>query len=423
MKRISKVTKRDIYELFNKGISTFDRDVVYYNYNGRLEDIDFLKRLYDLNSIQSYDNRFNNAEKDIWQHTLNNKDYEDDWIFNDERFELFEGTDEKFLEFICEIFHPEVRDENKDWKLFFENINELINKDGYELYEYNKISGREIYSWRKYIEKPSYFIPFSQRNQELIKNGKIKIRLAKKTRYQIYQCLKSYNESLMFVDETNFNYTKSVVEVVFEYIEKFYELTDYKESKNEDINHLENFITNGKKFSVFDAIETFYLKISSNKEEYREKINAIFNLNKIEFVFDKGELSPSLNTELERDSSIPIKEAGIEELLKEAEEFYKDKKFSIAVEKIWDVFERIKTYYYPELDKKHSAEKIIIQLSSNNNDIKILFEKEFKELTKIGNEFRIRHHEKNKINISEDKHYEYLYKRCFSLITIVLKIF
>ena len=42
-----------------------------------------------------------------------------------------------------------------------------------------------------------------------------------------------------------------------------------------------------------------------------------------------------------------------------------------------------------------------------------MFTEEFKTLTKIGNEYRI--------NILDDRHYEYFYKRCLSLILIILK--
>ena len=104
-----------------------------------------------------------------------------------------------------------------------------------------------------------------------------------------------------------------------------------------------------------------------------------------------------------------------------ASKYYEKKEFSIAVEKIWDAFERIKSYYYPTKDKKDSANQIIKQISCGNSKIEIMFNEEFKTLTKIGNEYRIRHHEKNKINISDDRHYEYFYKRCLSLILTILK--
>ena len=113
---------------------------------------------------------------------------------------------------------------------------------------------------------------------------------------------------------------------------------------------------------------------------------------------------------------------GIEELIKIAEDLYGQGKYSYAVEKIWDAFERIKTYYYPQLDKKKSVDKIIDEISCNNMEFRSMFASEFKSLTDIGNSYRIRHHETNKIDISEDIHYEYFYKRCFALISVLLKI-
>lgn len=82
--RITRVTKRDIFDLFNSGIDESNwliDEVIYYPYYGRIEEIDFIKRLYDLKNIKSNDDRFDNAEGDIWQHTINNDDYPKNWIF------------------------------------------------------------------------------------------------------------------------------------------------------------------------------------------------------------------------------------------------------------------------------------------------------------------------------------------------------
>lgn len=61
----------------------FRTRTVTYNYYGRLEEIDFLKRLYDLERMPSFDSRFANAEQDIWQHTVNNDDYPYCWVFEE----------------------------------------------------------------------------------------------------------------------------------------------------------------------------------------------------------------------------------------------------------------------------------------------------------------------------------------------------
>lgn len=70
----------------------------------------------DLKSLPSYDSRFSNAEGDIYQHTISNDDYLYGWVIKDERFQLENGDDETCLKFICEIFHPAVRDEKGYWK-------------------------------------------------------------------------------------------------------------------------------------------------------------------------------------------------------------------------------------------------------------------------------------------------------------------
>ncbi|KAA6314745.1 hypothetical protein EZS27_034685 [termite gut metagenome] len=64
----------------------------------------------------SHDPKFENAKGDIWQHTINNNDWESDWIFRDDRFELFTGNDNVLLGFLCAVFHPENRDEKGFWK-------------------------------------------------------------------------------------------------------------------------------------------------------------------------------------------------------------------------------------------------------------------------------------------------------------------
>ena len=153
MRNITEITKRDIFDILTNGIEDVDifceTITEVYPYYGKLEEIEFLNRLYNLKLMKSYDSRFSNAKEDIWQHTINNQDYPYNWIFTDDRFELLNGTDEIFLTFICEIFNPEVRNEKRNWRIFFDEINKLIKEDGYELYVYKKISGRDVYRWKK----------------------------------------------------------------------------------------------------------------------------------------------------------------------------------------------------------------------------------------------------------------------------------
>jgi AbiJ N-terminal domain 3 len=63
--QISELTRRDILdELRLSNIS----------WNGRLDEIDFLSRLYQLDKMPSDDSRFKDMAGDVWQHRVNNDD-------------------------------------------------------------------------------------------------------------------------------------------------------------------------------------------------------------------------------------------------------------------------------------------------------------------------------------------------------------
>jgi len=118
-----------------------------------------------------------------------------------------------------------------------------------------------------------------------------------------------------------------------------------------------------------------------------------------------------------------VKEKGTRDLLKDAIALYKTPNSSArqdSVEKIWDALERLKTYY-TLLNKKESVTKIIEDMSGGSDEFKELFNAEFKTLTDIGNHYRIRHHETNKIDIIDDKYYDYLFNRCLSLIALAVQ--
>src|SRR5699024_8149729 len=83
-----------------------------------------------------------------------------------------------------------------------------------------------------------------------------------------------------------------------------------------------------------------------------------------------------------------------------------------SIEKIWDAFERTKTFYGS--DKKDSVNQIIDLLSTELE--RSYLNKEFLTLTKVGNEYRIRHHETNKRKIEDSKLISYLFFRMLALI-------
>jgi len=95
------------------------------------------------------------------------------------------------------------------------------------------------------------------------------------------------------------------------------------------------------------------------------------------------------------------------------------KKTGYALEKIWDAFERMKTYYMDK-KKKQSIEELIQLASKGNIEFANLLNNECKSLTTIGNKYQIRHFETDKIEIKDNKHIDYLYYRMISLIHLFL---
>ena len=73
------------------------------------------------------------------------------------------------------------------------------------------------------------------------------------------------------------------------------------------------------------------------------------------------------------------------------------------------------------MKKNESADKVISNMAAGQPAYIELFTAEFKVLTKIGNEYRIRHHETNKIEIMDLRFYDYFFNRCLSLLALAIQ--
>ena len=133
---ITQLTRRDIFDFIQ---------VSEIPWCGRMEEVAFLSRLYDLSKLPSTDNRYNDAARDIHQHRVNNWDWDEDWVFYDPRFNLLNGNDETLLRFLCETMHPIVVQHAYHVPILLENYNKYLATDGFKLVQGNEISGRPIY--------------------------------------------------------------------------------------------------------------------------------------------------------------------------------------------------------------------------------------------------------------------------------------
>lgn len=109
---------------------------------GTLGDVEFLQRLWDLEAMPSTDGRYEDAAGDIWQHRWNNHDWEDDWIFEDKRFDLIDGPADRFLAFLAEMVHPVVRPDRNQSLEMVRAFNDQLRPEGWMLVEVEKIAGR-----------------------------------------------------------------------------------------------------------------------------------------------------------------------------------------------------------------------------------------------------------------------------------------
>ena len=165
-------------------------------------------------------------------------------------------------------------------------------------------------------------------------------------------------------------------------------------------------------------------------KDFRDEINEIFDLGGVLYTLTDDNIIERITTideqiSIEASNIEAIKEPGIKELIIESIELYKSPRpelHKFATEKIWDALERIKTVFAVEgLDKKQSVARLVEIIANGNDCYKALFNSEFTELTSIGNTYRIRHHETNKIEIVDERYYDYFYSRCFALIALAIK--
>ncbi len=179
-----------------------------------------------------------------------------------------------------------------------------------------------------------------------------------------------------------------------------------------DIHTIYNIITKGlfkKKYFIDDwkdverAKSAFklFIKESSEREDCID-ISEVFGLNiKNELLFEK-ETKTSDET--------------FNELVTTSKDLFVSSQKKLALEKLWDAFERLKTLR--NTDKKTSCNQILDMITGELE--RAALEAEFTTLTTIGNNYQIRHYETNKKPITLEIEINYLFFRMLALIDFVL---
>ncbi|MFE1907419.1 protein kinase [Streptomyces gardneri] len=117
---------------------------------GILDEVSFLRRIYPLDHLPSFDFRFTTAADDITQHRIiNPQDWPDDWVFTDSRFQLADGLPTVLLRFLTEMIHPVVRTDSNEVEYLLALINDALAPDGYQLRPASVMSGYPVYEARR----------------------------------------------------------------------------------------------------------------------------------------------------------------------------------------------------------------------------------------------------------------------------------
>jgi hypothetical protein len=165
--------------------------------------------------------------------------------------------------------------------------------------------------------------------------------------------------------------------------------------------------------------------VEKGQIKFRESINSIFSRNGIIYELNKTgqiiRLAPEGLREQLQQSVFVTQDSDLDILLNTARAKFLNPNIEVrkeAIEKLWDAWERLKTI--EPGDKKTSIETLLKKISPEMNFYGRL-NQEANELTYIGNNFRIRHHETDKTPIESSDQVDYLFHRMFSLIYLILK--
>jgi hypothetical protein len=164
----------------------------------------------------------------------------------------------------------------------------------------------------------------------------------------------------------------------------------------------------------------------AGRQEYIDDVNRLFRRNNLAFELQGDgnviRLGPVVLYEMLESAVFQTGDIELNRLLEDSRKKFRDPDVNIcreAVEKLWDAFERLKTLE-PGNDKKAQVEALLtnaipqLEFRERVND-------EANVLTKIGNDFAIRHSETNKIIISDSEFLDYLFHRLFALIQMLLR--
>lgn len=410
--RITEFTRRDIVDF-----------IVLENvlHSGRLKLIEFLKRTWDLTNMPSTDTRFKNAEDDIWQHMVNNSDWDDEyllWTY----LGLGSCDDELFLSFLENCLHPAFVSDEKRCAEFLAFINEKLKLDGYQLQKKTVISGRPVYQatdigikggvspvigqdfWTAYL---AYLQELTEKNYfcnsfpGACSDGHPVGRDDKQIELLLQ---KEFGRIFWPIPPDTVPETEMVLGLIEFFFRNVAKPTD---------SWFHSYCGNSHP-TEFD--------VSIGRYQYTVEVNKMLTRFKHPFKLQKGKIIRTSSAVLDTamGGEICTGDNHLDQLIKTSIEAFYDvsgTRKPEALRNIVDAFERIKTL--EGSDKKKSVETVLSKISATE-EIRTHFETHLRKMTEIANNFTIRHHERGKTELDDPDLVEYLFYSYYNLVRYVM---
>ena len=179
-----------------------------------------------------------------------------------------------------------------------------------------------------------------------------------------------------------------------------------------------------------DFFSHHHLKLNreAGLKKFVEDINRIFSRNGLAYELSEGgaieRTVPAPMADLVKRTGFRTGDNDLDGLLDTAIDRFlspKPEARQDAMEKLWDAFERLKTIEGGK-DKKARAIALIDRATSDVAPVfRSVIGTEFKAMTKVGNELRIRHFEVGHEPVGETGEKDYLFMRLYSLVWLMLK--
>lgn len=182
-----------------------------------------------------------------------------------------------------------------------------------------------------------------------------------------------------------------------------------------------------KEYHQFFTHHHLRFEPQEGQEQFRKDINRIFSRNGLAYELqDNGQivrLAPEVLRQSLSSARFWTDDRDLDSLLESARSKFLSPNPSVrreSLEKLWDAWERIKTIE-PGKDKKAKVSALLDKVASEQY-FRERLEREARELTDIGNMFRIRHSETTQTPLQLNEHVDYLFHRLFALVRMILKV-